>query len=381
MARWILAAALIAATAVAGAKSAPPVRHNPPGEHVIVCLMKQATVASGDSAYSVLRDAGVMAGSVMRWLGTAHDAVALHRLHVGDTLTFCVARSLDGTKRLQSLALTHRGATIELPGPPVVHEGVAQVAMTVNHSLPRALRAHHVRARLVDAIKAFLHHDRRLPARLPHGTRVLAVFAGTEKDPQQRLLCVDVTLKGHHHRIFHFVDGAGHQYLMSEDARGVRMLSMDKPLPHARISSGWGWRINPVLKRREFHKGIDFAAPMGTPIRAAMAGTVDLAAWHGNYGRLVEIRHNPGLLTRYGHMHRFARGIHPGTRVHAGQVIGYVGTSGLSTGPHLYFELWEHHRRVDPLVSVPTVQVHLQHSEQRQFETYVHRLDQRLRLG
>jgi murein DD-endopeptidase MepM/ murein hydrolase activator NlpD len=377
----MIAAALIAATGTAGATTAQPVRHNPPGEHETACLMKQARLASGDSAYTVLRGAGVTAGSVMRWLQTGDDARALRHLHVGDTLTFCVTHDLDGAQRLQSLALTHRDQTTALPGPPVLHHGIAQVAMTVRHSLLHALRAHHVRARLVDAVRLFLHHDRRLPAHLPKGTQVVAVFAGTDKDPQQRLLCVDVHLKGHHHRIFHFVDGAGHQYLMGEDGRGLRMLSLGRPLRHERISSGWGWRINPVLKRREFHKGIDFAAPLGTPIRAAMAGTVDLAAWHGNYGRLVEIRHVSGLATRYGHLHRFARGIHPGTHVHAGQVIGYVGTSGLSTGPHLYFELWEHHRRVDPLVGVPTVRVHLQHRERRQFETYVHRLDRRLSLG
>lgn len=104
-----------------------------------------------------------------------------------------------------------------------------------------------------------------------------------------------------------------------------------------RVTSGFGWRIHPITSLEEFHQGIDVAAPEGTPILAAASGTISSQGWCGNYGRLVTIDHGDSVETRYGHLSGYA--LEKGREVSAGQVIGYVGTSGLSTGPHLHFEI------------------------------------------
>jgi murein DD-endopeptidase MepM/ murein hydrolase activator NlpD len=96
------------------------------------------------------------------------------------------------------------------------------------------------------------------------------------------------------------------------------------------------------------HHGIDYAASMGTPIRAVGDGVVGKAGWGGGYGNVVEIRHSRGYGSRYAHMRRFAEGIRPGVRVKQGQLIGFVGSTGLSTGPHLHYEFHENGRPINP---------------------------------
>ena len=117
----------------------------------------------------------------------------------------------------------------------------------------------------------------------------------------------------------------------------------------ARISSRFGWRRHPILKRRILYSGVDYAAPKGTRIYASADGVVKRAQWAGGYGRYVVIRHNSEFSTGYAHMNGFAKGIRPGVRVKQGQVIGYVGSTGRSTGPHLHFEVIKNGKKVDPL--------------------------------
>jgi murein DD-endopeptidase MepM/ murein hydrolase activator NlpD len=106
-----------------------------------------------------------------------------------------------------------------------------------------------------------------------------------------------------------------------------------------------------------------------------MDGVVDMSGWRSGYGRLVEIRHAHGLSTRYGHLHAFADHIHIGSHVHRGDVIGYVGSTGLSTGPHLYYEVWDHGKRINPLAHRQwMVAVHLPAHERRQLAAYVNGL-------
>lgn len=123
-----------------------------------------------------------------------------------------------------------------------------------------------------------------------------------------------------------------------------------RPIAKARLTSGFGWRMHPVLGDMRFHKGMDFAAPLGTPVYATADGTVEMMEWRGNYGRLVVLRHGQGLESRYAHLSGYEMGLRVGTRVAQGQVIGYVGASGLATGPHLDFELRVGGRAIDPAV-------------------------------
>ena len=108
-------------------------------------------------------------------------------------------------------------------------------------------------------------------------------------------------------------------------------------------------REHPVLGYSRMHKGVDFAVPPGTPIYAAGNGTIEMAGIYGGYGRYVRIRHNSDYSTAYGHMSGFGAGIHGGTRVHQGQIIGYVGSSGLATGPHLHYEVLRDGSQINPM--------------------------------
>jgi murein DD-endopeptidase MepM/ murein hydrolase activator NlpD len=113
-----------------------------------------------------------------------------------------------------------------------------------------------------------------------------------------------------------------------------------------RVSSSFGMRMHPLLGFLRMHKGIDIGAPWGSPIRAAMDGIVASAGRNAGYGNFVKLLHDGGLATGYGHMSRMA--VAPGSRVQAGQVIGYVGSTGLSTGPHLHWEVWRNGASIDP---------------------------------
>jgi murein DD-endopeptidase MepM/ murein hydrolase activator NlpD len=123
-----------------------------------------------------------------------------------------------------------------------------------------------------------------------------------------------------------------------------------KPLEYRRISGRFTpARYHPVLKRWRAHKGIDYAADAGTPVMATSDGVVVYRARKGDFGNTVEIRHPNGIVTRYGHLQGFKRGINVGSRVHQSDVIGYVGMTGLSTGPHLHYEMLRSGRQMDPL--------------------------------
>ncbi|MFN4355494.1 M23 family metallopeptidase [Parvibaculum sp.] len=127
----------------------------------------------------------------------------------------------------------------------------------------------------------------------------------------------------------------------------------------ARMTSGFGWRTHPVLKDKRFHKGVDYAAPKGTPVYATEDGIVGRAGWRGNYGKLVTIKHSDHVETFYAHLSAFAPGIRPGASVKKGDVIGYVGMTGLATGNHLYYEVVVNNEHIDPLASDLNEQVNV----------------------
>ena len=140
-----------------------------------------------------------------------------------------------------------------------------------------------------------------------------------------------------------------------QDGNSAARTLMRTPISGARLSSSYGMRRHPVSGYNAMHRGVDFAAARGTPIIAAGSGIVKAAGWKGSYGRYIRIRHNATYDTAYAHMSRIASGIRAGTYVQQGQVIGYVGSTGRSTGPHLHYEILVNNRKVNPLtVSLPT---------------------------
>ena len=134
-----------------------------------------------------------------------------------------------------------------------------------------------------------------------------------------------------------------------QDGRSLRSTFLRAPLSFRRISSVFGMREHPILGDVRAHKGTDYAAAIGTPVRSVGDGVVVFAGPHGGYGNSIDIRHPNGFVTRYGHMRGFATGIRAGTRVTMGQTIGYVGVTGLTTGPHLHFEVLVGGVQRDPL--------------------------------
>lgn len=126
-----------------------------------------------------------------------------------------------------------------------------------------------------------------------------------------------------------------------ETGQSTKKFIMKTPINGARLSSNFGMRRHPILGYSKAHNGTDFAAPVGTPIYAGGDGTVTMAKYHGGYGNYIMIRHNSEYTTAYAHLSKYAAGIRPGVRVTQGQVIGYVGSTGRSTGPHLHYEVYQ----------------------------------------
>ncbi len=136
----------------------------------------------------------------------------------------------------------------------------------------------------------------------------------------------------------------------SPDGSSLRRMFLKSPIEFGRISSRFSHRrFHPVLKTNRPHLGVDYAAPTGTPIRAVGDGTISFSGWSGGGGNVLKLRHNSTYETAYKHLSRFAKGIRRGAKVQQGQIIGYVGSTGLSTGPHLHFEFYVNGRFVDPL--------------------------------
>ena len=132
-----------------------------------------------------------------------------------------------------------------------------------------------------------------------------------------------------------------------ENGKSIRKTLMKTPINGARLSSSYGKRKHPILGYTKMHTGTDFAAPMGTPIMASGDGKVTKAGWCGGGGNCVKIKHNSTYQTVYAHMSKFGRGIKKGSRVKQGQIIGYVGSTGLSTGPHLHYEVIENGKKIN----------------------------------
>ena len=123
------------------------------------------------------------------------------------------------------------------------------------------------------------------------------------------------------------------------EGKSIEKSLMRTPINGAKLSSRYGFRIHPILGYNQMHQGTDFAAPIGTPVMASGAGTVEYSGWKGGYGKFISIRHSPVYQTNYAHLQDYAKGIRRGAKVQQGQVIGYLGSTGSSTGPHLYYEV------------------------------------------
>ena len=160
------------------------------------------------------------------------------------------------------------------------------------------------------------------------------------------IIYADLKLSGINNSLYYF-DKKGSEGHYDQNGKSVEKALMKTPINGARLSSAFGMRKHPIDGYNKMHRGTDFAAPMGTPIMASGSGVITRARWCGGGGNCVKIKHNSTYETIYAHMKNFASGIKEGVRVKQGQIIGYVGSTGKSTGPHLHYEVVENGKKIN----------------------------------
>ncbi len=158
-----------------------------------------------------------------------------------------------------------------------------------------------------------------------------------------------IIIDGKQLEYFKFITDDGYVDYFNREGKNVKKSILKTPLDGARISSNFGMRKHPISGFNKMHKGVDFAAPTGTPIYAGGNGIVEYVGRNGGYGKYIRIRHNNGYKTAYAHLSNYKKGISKGARVNQGEVIGYVGSTGNSTGPHLHYEIIYQNKHINPL--------------------------------
>lgn len=324
-------------------------------------------VQSGETLEAAVRRTGVAADE-------AHSAVAL------------LARTMDTVNIRAGMAFDAAIARPRAGGGPARLIGLSMrtgpaTALTLSRSFDGALRVHALEeqvthqttvaageiqgslyesaaragadTRLVGLVVNLFSHQVDFDRDIQAGDRFNLVFDREVTDSGRTvatgaLLYAELEAKGGTTRFYSFYHD-GKTEFFDETGKNIRGMLLRTPVDGARITSTFGMRLHPVLGYTRMHQGIDFGAGAGTPILAAGDGVIVEARRWGGYGNWVRIRHAGGWETGYGHMMRFAPGIGPGVRVSQGQVIGYVGSTGTATGPHLHYEVWLRGQRINPI--------------------------------
>jgi len=220
---------------------------------------------------------------------------------------------------------------------------------TLRDSLHALARSNNVNESIVAEFMRLCSHDFDLDQPLGSTDAADLLYAPDDLG-QPELFFVALTAQGRTRRYYRFTapdDGSTDFY--NGDGRSVTKFLLRKPVIDGRLGDGFGWRIHPILHDWRFHEGVDYAAPFGSPIVSAGAGAVELIGQQWGYGKYIRIRHDLGYETTYAHVSGFPRGLKIGDRVRQGETIAYVGSTGLSTGPHLYYEVRINGHNVDPL--------------------------------
>ncbi|MDO8877428.1 MAG: M23 family metallopeptidase [Pseudolabrys sp.] len=207
---------------------------------------------------------------------------------------------------------------------------------------------------IIDELIRIYSYDVDFQRKVQPGDSFEVLYAGEEETPaadsRNDVLFAALTVGGEIKKFYRFQspdDGLVDYY--DESGKSAKKFLVRKPLVAGIMRSGFGIRRHPILGYTKMHTGVDWAAPSGTPIYAAGNGTVEKAGWESGYGKYVLLRHNNGYETAYAHMTAYARGVDEGKRVRQGQVIGFVGSTGLSTGSHVHYEIRVNGRFVDPM--------------------------------
>jgi len=328
----------------------------------------EGEVAKGDTLGKVLKKHGLAADEADELLRALSAVFDFKSLRPGQKFT--IERGGDG--RIQSFELVvsklttvrvARDATGTLVGVADVAETrieVEEVAGSIDHSLYASVKAAGEETPLVAFFVDVFAYDLDFYVDTHPGDvfRVLVEkeYKGQEFLRYKRILAAEYAGKEGTFRAFWFQPtGTRTGRYYDEKGNSVEKSLLKTPLKYARVSSGFNpKRMHPVLHRVRGHFGVDYAAPTGTPVWAAASGVITTRAPSGGAGNLVVIKHDDGLVTKYMHLSKFAKNQKVGQRVEAKTVIGFVGTTGLSTGPHLHFGVIKNGVHVDPLKLAPT---------------------------
>jgi murein DD-endopeptidase MepM/ murein hydrolase activator NlpD len=258
-----------------------------------------------------------------------------------------------------SIAVNDRGGYVRVTAPqhtakkpvPSSEEEEDADGMRLYDSLYQTALKQDIPRAIVDDLVRVFANDVDFQRSVSGGDSFEAFYDESEEgEGRGQLLYATITARSetfHYYRFQTPDDGAVDFY--DEAGRSTRKFLVRTPIVAGKFTSGFGIRFHPILGYSRPHTGVDWAAPIGTPIFAAGNGTIITAGWDSGYGRRIEIQHANGYITTYNHMSGFARGATEGARVRQGQVIGYLGQTGLATGPHLHYEVMVNGHFVDPM--------------------------------
>ncbi|HRY27325.1 MAG TPA: peptidoglycan DD-metalloendopeptidase family protein [Geminicoccaceae bacterium] len=379
--------------AVAAALVAPEA---PPAEPAADATLADSTVEAehlvvqrGDTLLDILTRSGIDRAEAHEVVGTLSTVYDPRRLKVGQAMAVEVERAAGelAAPRLAALSLNldfandlriERDADGSFAARTVDRELIETVhaaRAVVRTSLYQTARQQNVPDEALISLANIFSWDVDFERDVHPGDAFELVYETVSSpDGETRggeVLFASLSLRGRKMEAYRYVHGDGAVGYYDAEGRSLRKWLMRTPIDGARLSSGFGKRRHPILGYNKMHRGVDFAAPTGTPIYAAGDGTLTQAGRNGSYGNYIQIRHNGEYSTAYAHLSRFAKGITAGKRVRQGQVIGYVGTTGRSTGPHLHYEVLENGKQINPLAIKPQNAARLAGAELTRFRQQI----------
>lgn len=322
---------------------------------------KLITVANGDTLSTVFQKAGLTPTHLHEALNSSNDAKRFGQLKVGQVLEVKLTQD-GGLQHLQSklsdletitLAKTDKGFDFKRDiTQPTIRTAYAHgvIDSSLFLSAKRAGLSHNMTMDLANVFG----YDIDFAQDIREGDEFEVIYEQKVVNGKPvgsgNILAARFVNRGKPFTAVRYTSKQGSTSYYTADGNSMRKAFIRTPVDFARISSRFSvGRFHPILNKIRAHKGVDYAAPRGTPIKAAGDGRVQLAGRRGGYGNTIIIQHNKTYTTLYGHMQGFAKGIKTGSMVKQGQVIGYIGTTGLSTGPHLHYEFQVNGVHVDPL--------------------------------
>ncbi|AJY44423.1 M23 family metallopeptidase [Martelella endophytica] len=324
----------------------------------------------------------------------AGDTLRIGLVRVGRNVRVVRLSLYRSGRHLMTMAMNDKGAFVDGVEPPMSDAvanataddsdlllGTSQKPVRIYDGIYRAMMSYGLTTQMAGQLVNLLASKVDLQAMASPDDELELFFSDADESGRatesSELFYIDARIGGEDIELYRFRDpDSGALDFFDRDGRSIRRFLIRNPVPNGRFTSGFGMRRHPVLKYARLHPGVDWAAPVGTPIIAAGDGIVESAGWNsGGYGNQTIVRHPNGYETSYNHQSKIAKGVVPGARVKQGQVIGYVGATGLVTGAHLHYEVLVNGTKVDPMkIRFPNSEA-LAGAELAQFETERKRID------